>query len=328
MKVLIAIDSMKGSLNSMEAGRAAAEGIRRAKPEAVITVKPLADGGEGTLQALTEGLGGRMETVQVCGPLGDLVQACYGILPDGKTAVLSLVPEEKRDPRRATSFGTGQMIREAIRQGCRDFIIGIGGSATTDGGAGMLSALGYEFLDEEGRAVEPGIGALDRIVCIRSEQKPPELEQCRFRIACDVSNPLLGEQGAVWVYGPQKGVREEEKSILDQKMRHFAEKIVEFTGRDARGEPGAGAAGGLGFRPDSHGKGAGGSGPAGKKIWEKSHCSGRTDHRRRQRMQPSGNGCLFLYSSGGHASKGSYGSGAGLEKSGIDGGTGISAAVI
>ena len=204
MKVLIAIDSMKGSLNSMEAGRAAAEGIRRAKPEAVITVKPLADGGEGTLQALTEGLGGRMETVQVCGPLGDLVQACYGILPDGKTAVmemaqasgLSLVPEEKRDPRRATSFGTGQMIREAIRQGCRDFIIGIGGSATTDGGAGMLSALGYEFLDEEGRAVEPGIGALDRIVCIRSEQKPPELEQCRFRIACDVSNPLLGRAGS------------------------------------------------------------------------------------------------------------------------------------
>ena len=255
MKVLIAIDSMKGSLNSMEAGRAAAEGIRRAKPEAVITVKPLADGGEGTLQALTEGLGGRMETVQVCGPLGDLVQACYGILPDGKTAVmemaeasgLALVPREKLDPRRASSFGTGQMIREAIRQGCRDFIIGIGGSATTDGGAGMLSALGYEFLDEEGRAVEPGIEALDRIVCIRSEQKPPELEQCRFRIACDVSNPLLGEQGAVWVYGPQKGVREEEKSIFDQKMRHFAEKIVEFTGRDARGEPGAGAAGGLGF---------------------------------------------------------------------------------
>ena len=165
----------------------------------------------------TPGKTGGWETVQVCGPLGDLVQACYGILPDGKTDVmemaqasgLSLVPEEKRDPRRATSFGTGQMIREAIRQGCRDFIIGIGGSATTDGGAGMLSALGYEFLDEEGRAVEPGIGALDRIVCIRSEQKPPELEQCRFRIACDVSNPLLGEQGAVWVYGPQKGVREE-----------------------------------------------------------------------------------------------------------------------
>ena len=134
---------------------------------------------------------------------------------------MALVPRERLDPWRASSFGTGQMIREAIRHGCRDFLIGIGGSATTDGGAGMLTALGYEFLDEEGHEVEPGIGALDRIAGIRSGRKLPELEQCRFRIACDVTNPLLGHQGAVWVYGPQKGIREEEKELSGRKDAAF-----------------------------------------------------------------------------------------------------------
>ena len=255
MKVVIAIDSMKGSLSSLEAGRAAARGIRRARPEAEMVVKPLADGGEGTVQALTEGLEGVLRRTKVRGPLGDPVWASWGVLKDGKTAVmemaeasgLALVPRERLDPWRASSFGTGQMIREAIRHGCRDFLIGIGGSATTDGGAGMLAALGYEFLDEEGHEVEPGIGALDRIAGIRSGRKLPELEQCRFRIACDVTNPLLGHQGAVWVYGPQKGIREEEKELLDAKMRHFADKTEEYTGRDCKDRPGAGAAGGLGF---------------------------------------------------------------------------------
>ena len=255
MKVVIAIDSMKGSLSSLEAGRAAARGIRRARPEAEMVVKPLADGGEGTVRALTEGLEGVLRRTKVRGPLGDPVWASWGVLRDGKTAVmemaeasgLALVPRERLDPWRASSFGTGQMIREAIRHGCRDFLIGIGGSATTDGGAGMLAALGYEFLDEEGHEVEPGIGALDRIAGIRSGRKLPELEQCRFRIACDVTNPLLGHQGAVWVYGPQKGIREEEKELLDAKMRHFADKTEEYTGRDCKDRPGAGAAGGLGF---------------------------------------------------------------------------------
>ena len=171
MKVLIAIDSMKGSLNSMEAGRAAAEGIRRAKPEAVITVKPLADGGEGTLQALTEGLGGRMETVQVCGPLvGDLVQACYGILPDGKTDVMGNGPGLGSQPgsgRKERSHGgppasePGQMIREAIRQGCRDFIIGIGGSGYHRWREPVCCQLwDMSFWMRRGRAVEPGIGGV------------------------------------------------------------------------------------------------------------------------------------------------------------------------
>ena len=255
MKVVIAIDSMKGSLSSLEAGRAAARGIRRARPEAEMVVKPLADGGEGTVRALTEGLEGVLRRTKVRGPLGDPVWASWGVLRDGKIAVmemaeasgLALVPRERLDPWRASSFGTGQMIREAIRHGCRDFLIGIGGSATTDGGAGMLTALGYEFLDEEGHEVEPGIGALDRIAGIRSGRKLPELEQCRFRIACDVTNPLLGHQGAVWVYGPQKGIREEEKELLDAKMRHFADKTEKYTGRDCKDRPGAGAAGGLGF---------------------------------------------------------------------------------
>ncbi len=255
MKVVIAIDSMKGSLSSLEAGRAAARGIRRARPEAEMVVKPLADGGEGTVRALTEGLEGVLRRTKVRGPLGDPVWASWGVLRDGKIAVmemaeasgLALVPRERLDPWRASSFGTGQMIREAICHGCRDFLIGIGGSATTDGGAGMLTALGYEFLDEEGHEVEPGIGALDRIAGIRSGRKLPELEQCRFRIACDVTNPLLGHQGAVWVYGPQKGIREEEKELLDAKMRHFADKTEKYTGRDCKDRPGAGAAGGLGF---------------------------------------------------------------------------------
>ena len=253
-QIVIAPDSFKGTMEASQVCQIIQGSARQYFPDAAVRCIPMADGGEGMVDAYLKLLGGRKVLLSVQGLQGRPVACYYGILPDGTAVMemaeasgLALVPREKLDPRRASSFGTGQMIREAIRQGCRDFIIGIGGSATTDGGAGMLSALGYEFLDEEGRAVEPGIEALDRIVCIRSEQKPPELDQCRFRIACDVSNPLLGEQGAVWVYGPQKGVREEEKSILDQKMRHFAEKIVEFTGRDARGEPGAGAAGGLGF---------------------------------------------------------------------------------
>ena len=255
MKVLVAIDSMKGSLSSLEAGKAAAKGIQRACPDAEVRVFPLADGGEGTVRALTEGLGGRLERVTVTGPLGGSVAAAYGILPDGRTAVLemaqasglTLVSRDALDPRRASSFGTGEMIRDALEKGCREFLIGIGGSATTDGGKGMLEALGWEFLNAEGKAVGPGIGELGQIAEIRGEHRMPELDQSHFRIACDVSNPLLGEQGAVFVYGPQKGVLAEEREELDASMRWFAEKTGEATGRDCRNVPGAGAAGGLGF---------------------------------------------------------------------------------
>lgn len=254
MKVVIAIDSFKGSMSSMEAGNAAKAGIERACA-ADIVVKPLADGGEGTTEALVEGLGGEYVSIQVTGPLGAKTEARYGILGDKRTAVLEmaeasgiiLVKREELDPTRATTYGVGEMILDAVERGCREFIIGIGGSATSEGGTGMLQALGYEFLDEDGNPIRPGIRDLDRIASITAKNVPEELKDCHFRIACDVKNPLCGENGAVYVFGPQKGVKEEEKQIFDRKMKHFADKTQEFTGADYRMAEGAGAAGGLGF---------------------------------------------------------------------------------
>lgn len=254
MKVVIAIDSFKGSLSSMEAGNAAKAGIRRAC-SAEIIVKPLADGGEGTTEALVEGLGGRYVSAEVTGPLGEKTNARYGILRDGQTAVLemaeaagiTLVDREELDPYRATTYGVGEMILDAVKRGCRRFIIGIGGSATTEGGAGMLQALGYGITDGDGKPIRHGIRDLDQIAHISMENVPEVLQECQFQIACDVKNPLCGETGAVWVYGPQKGVREEDKRIFDRKLQHFAEKTAEYTGTDHRLTEGAGAAGGLGF---------------------------------------------------------------------------------
>ena len=254
MKVVVAIDSFKGSMSSMEAGMAAKEGILKAKSADVI-VKPLADGGEGTVEALVEGMGGKYEYAQVSGPLGHPVTARYGITGNGKTAVMemaeaagiTLVKREDLNPWKATTFGVGQLICHAIDQGCRDFIIGIGGSATTDGGAGMLQAFGYEFKDCEGKSIGLGIGELDKIASIDDVNVKPELKTCRFTIACDVKNPLCGENGAVYIYGPQKGVKEDEKEILDAKMKHFAQKTGDFFGKDFSSVEGAGAAGGLGF---------------------------------------------------------------------------------
>lgn len=255
MKVVIAIDSFKGSMSSMEAGRAAKAGIERARGADRIVVKPLADGGEGTTEALVEGLGGEYVTVWVTGPLGEKTEARYGILGDKRTAVLEmaeasgiiLIKREELDPPRATTYGVGEMILDAVGRGCRELIIGIGGSATSDGGAGMLQALGYEFLDSDGNSIRPGIRDLDRIVSITAKHVPEVLKACHFRIACDVKNPLCGENGAVYVFGPQKGVKEEEKQNFDEKMKHFADKTQEFTGADHRMAEGAGAAGGLGF---------------------------------------------------------------------------------
>ena len=254
MKVVIAIDSFKGSMSSMEAGYAAKAGIEKCC-DAEIIVKPLADGGEGTTEALIEGLGGTYVQADVTGPLGGKVCATYGILPDGKTAILemaqasgiTLVHREELNPSKATTYGVGELILDAIGRGCREFIIGIGGSATSDGGSGMLQALGYEILDETGNPVRTGIRDLDRIVSISGKNVPKALEECNFRIACDVKNPLCGENGAVWVFGPQKGVKEEEKAAFDKKMEHFADKMQEYTGCDCRHSQGAGAAGGLGF---------------------------------------------------------------------------------
>lgn len=254
MKIVVAIDSLKGSLSSMEAGQAIRNGILQVLPDVQIVVKPLADGGEGTTEALTEGMGGELVHVQVHGPLDQCVQASYGWIKESETAVMemasaagiTLVGQEKR-PLEASTYGVGEMIRDAIKRGCRRFIIGIGGSATNDCGLGMLQALGYEFLDKDGRPVGSGAGALAEIVSIQSDHVLPELKDCFFQIACDVTNPLCGQNGATYIYGPQKGVTEEQKNILDGYLEQFAALTAAFTGNNYAEVPGVGAAGGLGF---------------------------------------------------------------------------------
>ena len=255
MKVVVAMDSFKGSLGSYEAGQAVKEGILNACSDAEVVVKPLADGGEGTVKSLIEGLGGRCVTAEVTGPMGQRTAAKYGILADGRTAVMemaeaagiTLVKKEDLNPWKASTTGIGEMILDAAGRGCRAFLIGIGGSATTEGGIGMLQALGYVFYDEEGKILPPAAESLGRISRISKDHVPEVLEECRFLIACDVSNPLCGENGAVCVYGPQKGVKEDEMEKLDAAMRHYAEKTAAFTGKENSRAAGAGAAGGLGF---------------------------------------------------------------------------------
>lgn len=254
MKIVVAIDSFKGSMTSMEAGEAARRGILRAM-DAEIIVKPLADGGEGTTEALVTGLGGSFRTVEVEGPLGKPTQARYGILPDGKTAVMEmaeasgiiLVPRTELNPWQTSTVGVGEMILDAIRAGCREFLIGIGGSATTEGGIGMLSALGWDFYDEAGTFLPPVFDSLGKIDRIEAARVPTELQDCHFRVACDVTNPLCGKLGAVSVFGPQKGVKPEEIGPMDAAMAHYAASAEAFSGKHCAEVPGAGAAGGLGF---------------------------------------------------------------------------------
>lgn len=253
MKVVIAIDSFKGSLSSIEAGLAAKSGVLRAHPDAEVIVKPLADGGEGTTDSLIEGLGGIRMNLTVTGPMGQPVNCCYGILPESNTAIMemasaagiTLIPPDQRNPLLATTYGVGEMILHAISNGCRNFIIGIGGSATNDSGLGMLKALGVEFLDQDGKDVGEGAQALAKISRINTFNVNHLVYQCNFKIACDVTNPLCGENGATYIYGPQKGITEEQKETIDQAMSHFAQ--ISSPDRDYANFPGAGAAGGLGF---------------------------------------------------------------------------------
>lgn len=254
MKVVVAMDSFKGSMCSIEAGNAVKKGIEKVC-DARVVVKPLADGGEGTTEALVEGLGGTFVTLEVTGALGNRLNVRYGILKDNRTAVMEmaeaagimLAGNEALNPLIATTYGVGEMILDAIKRGCREFIIGIGGSMTSEGGVGMLQALGVEILLQDGSLAAPGIQDLDCISSIDVQNMPEELKDCHFQIACDVKNPLCGENGAVYVFGAQKGIREEEKQLFDRKIAHFADKTKEYTGNDYRMEAGAGAAGGLGF---------------------------------------------------------------------------------
>ena len=223
MKIVVAIDSLKGSLSSLEAGEAMKDGILKAMADAEVWVSPLADGGEGTVEALTLGMQGRLETVTVTGPLGKLVEASYGIVREKHLAVLemsaaagiTLVEEKDRNPLYTTTYGVGEMIKDAIQKGCRDFIIGIGGSATNDGGSGMLQALGFGLSDKYGAPIAFGAKGLKDIARITDENVLPELRECSFRIACDVTNPLCGEQGCSAVYGPQKGATQEMITEMD-----------------------------------------------------------------------------------------------------------------
>ena len=255
MKVVVAIDSLKGSLSSLEAGDAIKEGILGVMPDADVCVRPLADGGEGTVEALALGMGGRLEKVTVTGPLGTPVECTYGILDASKTAIvemsgaagITLVPEQDRNPLNTTTYGVGEVIKDAIAKGCRHFIVGIGGSATNDGGIGMLQALGYGMLDKDGNQVAFGAKGLEALAAITDDKVIPELKECTFRVACDVTNPLYGEKGCSAIFGPQKGATPPMILQMDQWLGAYAALTAfKYDKADAK-YPGTGAAGGMGF---------------------------------------------------------------------------------
>ena len=260
MKAVIAIDSLKGSLTSLEAGEAIKKGIMKVYKEAEVVIRPVADGGEGTAVALTLGMNGKLEKVKVTGPLGKEVEAEYGILEPSEThkvktaiiemsaaAGITLVDEKERNPLKTTTYGVGEMIKDAIAKDCRHFIVGIGGSATNDGGIGMLQALGFGILDKSGKQVSFGAQGLSEIETISDEFVLPELKDCTFRIACDVTNTLCGEQGASAIYGPQKGATPTMIMQMDKWLAYYAALSREKYPHANMNQAGTGAAGGLGF---------------------------------------------------------------------------------
>ncbi len=255
MKVTVASDSFKGSLTSLEAGNAIREGVLRACPDARVIVRPLADGGEGTVQALALGMDGRIEKVTVTGPTGKPVECVYGIIDETKTAIvemsgaagITLVPKKERNPLHTTTYGVGEVIRHAIVRGCRHVIVGIGGSATSDGGIGMLQALGYGMLNAAGSPVPFGAKGLKELVQITDTDVLPELFECSFRVACDVTNPLCGEHGASAVYGLQKGATPEMIPKMDNWLSNYADLAAKTFPKADKTQAGTGAAGGLGF---------------------------------------------------------------------------------
>ncbi|MBQ9760894.1 MAG: glycerate kinase [Clostridia bacterium] len=255
MRIAVAIDSFKGSLSTFEAGEAVKEGVLRIYSDAEVLVCPLADGGEGTMEAIVSAVDGARRTVEVSDPIGRRIKAIYGILPQSGTAViemsaaagLTLLSQPERDPLNTTTFGVGEMILDAIDQGCRRFILGIGGSATNDGGVGMLEAFGYRFLDRDGRQIVRGGVGLEALVRIDADGARPELSECQFFVACDVENPLCGDRGCSAVYGPQKGATPEAVKKMDAWLANYARLTREVNPRADEHAAGAGAAGGMGF---------------------------------------------------------------------------------
>ena len=254
MKIVVAPDSFKGSVTALEAGNAIEQGLRRVFPDAIIEKIPMADGGEGTVQSLVDAIGGHIQTQRVRGPLGNEVDAEFGILADGEIAViemasasgLTLVPPDKRNPLQTTTYGTGQLIRAALEAGCRRLIIGIGGSATNDGGTGMAEALGVRFLNADGNSIPRGGGGLGELALIDITGLHPAIAETETVVACDVNNPLTGPDGASHVYGPQKGATPEIVKMLDTHLAHFDKILTRTLGQSFNDIPGAGAAGGLG----------------------------------------------------------------------------------
>ena len=254
MKVAVVMDSFKGSMSSMQAGQAAKRGILRADPDAQVQISPVADGGEGTMQALVEGCGGSYRSVSLCGPLGEARCAQYGVLRDGTAVIemsqaagLPLVPPQKRNPLYTTTYGVGQLIRDAVESGCRRFLIGIGGSATNDAGAGMLQALGYSLTDAAGCPIPLGARGLEGLQQICCVGALPQLKECSFSVACDVTNPLCGEQGCSAAFGPQKGATPQMVAQMDRWIAHYAQLAQVCCPNADPDAPGSGAAGGLGF---------------------------------------------------------------------------------
>ncbi|GAB3467770.1 glycerate kinase [Massilia terrae] len=253
MKIVIAPDSFKESLSAMAVASAIEQGFREIFPDAEYVRKPMADGGEGTVQAMIDATGGRRVFGTVTGPLGAPVQPFYGLAGDRQLAViemaaasgLELVPPDARNPLVTTSYGTGELIRQALDAGARRFVLGVGGSATNDGGAGMMQALGVRMLDAHGAEIGPGGGELGRLVRIDASGLDPRVRDCVFDIACDVSNPLVGPQGASAIFGPQKGATPAMVEQLDANLSHYAEVIKRDLGKDAAQVPGVGAGGGI-----------------------------------------------------------------------------------
>ncbi len=253
MNIVLAVDSFKGSCSAIEVAEHLEEGILRVLPQAQVQKIPVADGGEGTVQALLYAVGGTLRQKTVTGPMGSPVAAEYGVLDNGVAVIemasasgLPLVPAGERNPLVSTTYGTGELIRQVLDEGYHKLVIGIGGSATNDAGVGMAQALGASFLDGQGQELPFGGGALDRLAQVDLTNMDPRLKDCQITVACDVSNPLCGPTGASRIYGPQKGATEEMIQQLDQNLRHFADVVEPALGLSFREIPGAGAAGGLG----------------------------------------------------------------------------------
>jgi len=254
MKIVIAPDSFKGSLSALEVARSIEKGIKNVNESIETVIVPMSDGGEGTVQALIDASGGEIINLTVHDPLFRKIQSFYGIMGDRSTAViemaaasgLPLLKPEERNPLKTTTYGTGELIKDALDKGCQKFIIGLGGSATNDGGCGMAQALGITFIDSNGNKIDIVGGELSRISHIDLTGIDPRIKNAEFLVACDVDNPLCGEKGASAVYGPQKGASREVVITLDKALMHFSQIVKMQLHLDIKDKAGAGAAGGLG----------------------------------------------------------------------------------